>query len=161
MIRIATSEDEPGVIDLVDRVYREYGEKMCLEGADGDLQALNEHYFERGGCFWVLVIDATVCGSHGARPSQEASVCVFRRLYLEKSLRGTHWGHELMNVAIDWAKQKGYRKIEFWSDDRFSRAHAFFAKFGFKPDGRTRTMYDGHEPYTEHYYSLRLGDTDD
>ena len=65
-----------------------------------------------------------------------------------------------MQIAIDWAKEKAIRKIEFWSDVRFQRAHAFFAKFGFQPDGRTRIMHDGHEPYTEHYYFLCLDNSD-
>jgi RimJ/RimL family protein N-acetyltransferase len=61
-----------------------------------------------------------------------------------------------MEVTIDWAREQGFRMIEFWSDSRFERAHKYFAKFGFVHDGRVRTMTDGHAPYSEKYFSLML-----
>ena len=61
-----------------------------------------------------------------------------------------------MQVTINWAIEKGFRRVEFWSDTRFERAHQFFARFGFQRDGRQRTMHDGHTPYKEYFFFLDL-----
>jgi hypothetical protein len=42
--------------------------------------------------------------------------------------------------------------VELWSDTRFTRAHAFFARHGFQRDGRVRSMDDGWLPYQEYFY---------
>jgi hypothetical protein len=39
---------------------------------------------------------------------------------------------------------------------RFTRAHAFFARFGFQRDGRIRAMDNGRMPYQEYFYFLDL-----
>ena len=159
MIRIAKQDDSPGIVQLVDRVYKEYGEQIHLRGADADLLDLTTYYFSVGGCFWVLEIGGTIMGSHGALPDSERDdVCRFRRLYLDRSLRGTHWSTDLMQVTLDWARGQKMGRIEFWSDTRFTRAHQFFSKFGFQRDGRQRTMTDGLEPYTEFFFFLDLAD---
>ncbi|MGI9515627.1 MAG: GNAT family N-acetyltransferase, partial [Pirellulaceae bacterium] len=96
-------------------------------------------------------------GSHAALPDPEdESVCGFRRLYLASELRGSHWGNDLMQVTIDWARDRGFREVRFWSDSRFERAHRFFEKFGFRRDGRVREMHDSHETYSEYFFSLQL-----
>ena len=59
-----------------------------------------------------------------------------------------------MQVTIDWTKEAGFARVEFWSDTRFERAHRFFEKFGFERDGRIREMFDGVDPYQEYFYFL-------
>jgi putative acetyltransferase len=58
----------------------------------------------------------------------------------------------MMQWAIDWAHEHGMRRIEFWSDTRFTRAHTFFTRLGFQRDGRLRTMDDGWLPYQEYFF---------
>ena len=61
-----------------------------------------------------------------------------------------------MQNNIDWAKDQGIDRIEFWSDTRFERAHRFFAKFGFEKNGDVRSMDDSHEVYKEFFFFLDL-----
>ena len=160
MIRIAHNQDSQGVIDLISRCYSEYDDLVCLEpgGAEAELLDLVANYRGKGGEFWVLDLDGQIMGSHATIPFVETpQICGFRRLYLDKSLRGqTDWGHELMQVTIDWARQKGFQEVQFWSDTRFERAHKFFQKFGFQADGRVREMHDSHETYSEYFFRLEL-----
>ena len=79
-------------------------------------------------------------------------VCFLRRLYLEQALRGSEWGGRLMEWTLEWATAHGARRVELWSDTRFERAHAFFRRYGFRQDGRTRDMNDGVEPYEERFF---------
>jgi RimJ/RimL family protein N-acetyltransferase len=157
MLRLATGDDSGELVQLIDSVLREYGDRIHLEGADSDLLDLPANYFASGGAFWVLELDGRICGSHATRPSPDSpEVCNLKRLYLAPHLRGTHWGSELMQVTIDWAEHHGFRRIEFWSDTRFERAHRFFERFGFRKDGRVRDMDDGFMPYAEYFFFLEL-----
>lgn len=163
-IRIATNADCDGIVALIDGVLREYNDRICLEegGSEADLLDLQTGYFDRGGCFWVLEsIDdkgrSSIMGTHATRPYPgKENVCTFKRLYLHRDLRGTHWGSDLMQVTIDWANEKQFGSVEFWSDTRFERAHRFFEKFGFQKTGRRREMDDSAIPYAEFHFRLEL-----
>jgi putative acetyltransferase len=156
-LRPARPEDQAAIMTLIDTVYREYGDRLCPEDADRDLLDIAAHYGKAGGAFIVLDEAGRVRGTHAVLPdATQPGVCVFRRLYLEAALRGGLWGSQLMQWAIDWARLHSMRRVEFWSDTRFRRAHAFFARFGFQRDGRIRTMHDGWMPYQEYFYFLDL-----
>jgi putative acetyltransferase len=156
-LRPATAADAPGIIALVDGVYREYGDRVHLEDADRDLLAVHEHYAQLGGECVVLSDGERVWGLHAIVPlADQPGVCTFRRLYLDPSLRGGEWGARLVQWAIDRARALGFARVEFWSDTRFARAHRFFARLGFERDGRVRTMTDSWEPYEEYFYFFDL-----
>lgn len=156
-LRDARSCDAPGIIALITSVYSEFGETMCLESGDKDLLHIDQVYWERGGAFWVLEHEGEIIGTHAAYPIVgKAGVCTFRRLYLKSDFRGTEWGRELMSIAIEWARNNGFARIEFWSDTRFHRAHRFFEKFNFRRTGGLREMRDSVEPYREHFFFLDL-----
>ena len=55
-LRPATNADGPGVADLIETVFKEYGEVLCLEDADADLLDLEQAYAGRGGAFGFRVI---------------------------------------------------------------------------------------------------------
>lgn len=149
-LRPASNSDGESVIQLIDGVYREYGERMHLQQADRDLLDLEKAYSGRGGSFVVLEGAEGIVGCHATLPMDEATPWgTFRRLYLSSDLRGHGLGDVLMNWAIDWALQAGWKRIEFWSDSRFTRAHQFFGRFHFQRTGEVREMHDSYEPYSE------------
>lgn len=155
VLRDAHSSDANGIIDLITAVYREYGETMCLDAGDSDLLHIEQVYRGRQGAFWVLDFAGEIIGTHAAYPiAEKPGVCTFRRLYLKSEFRGAHWGLDLMNMAIEWARLQGFARIEFWSDTRFHRAHRFFEKFGFRRTGGLREMHDSIEPYREHFFYM-------
>lgn len=153
ILRPAVAADAPAIIALVDKIYREYGDRVCLDDADRDLLNAHKHYAQLGGEFVVLAANQQVVGIHAVVPlSQQPGVCTFRRLYLDAALRGQGSGARLMQWAIERAQAMGFRRVEFWSDTRFSRAHRFFARLGFERDGRVREMRDAWEPYHEYFF---------
>jgi putative acetyltransferase len=154
LLRPARAEDAPGIIALVDGVYREYGDRVHLDDADRDLLSLHDFY--PGGEAVVLVAGERVVGLHAVVPLETPGLCTFRRLYLLPELRGGGWGERLMRWAIERAAELGFRRVEFWSDTRFERAHRFFARLGFQRDGRTRTLHDSWEPYREYFFWREL-----
>lgn len=170
-LREAIGDDRPGVIALIERVYREYGEQLCLENADADLLSVPDCYVSSGGEMVVLDLASPsanfsretpptgeIVGCHALAPLLgRADVCTFRRLYLHPELRGTGWGTELMRWAVDRALAHGFQQVEFWSDTRFQRAHRFFARCGFRKTGEVREMNDGVAPYREYSFQGDLG----
>ena len=156
VIRVAKPSDQDAIFLLVESVYAEYGYEASKTHGEADLMSLEESYFDKGGCFWVLESQAGVIrGAHAALPCNE-SVCTFRRLYLHGSLRGTSAGQELMKITIAWAKEHGFSRIEFWSDTKYQRAHRFFEKFGFTKTDQVRRLHDGLQPYQEYFCFLDL-----
>lgn len=153
-IRLATDSDSHSIIAIIDSVLNEWDDAVCLEGSEADLLTIQNSYHDVGGVFVVMEIDGNVAGTHAVLPIDVATgLCTFKRLYLRKDLRGTSAGKDLMQWNIDWAKAHGFKKIEFWSDTRFDRAHKFFGKFGFDKGEQTREMNDSHETYWEYYFS--------
>jgi len=160
-IRPVEHGDDSAIISLIDGVYREYGDRLCLDGAEADLMDAVGHYSRDKCAFVVLDDDGEVVGTHAVVPLDDRpDVCTFRRLYLRSDLRGTGWGEKLMRWAIDAAEQFGFHRVEFWSDVRFVRAHRFFERLGFQHDGQVREMNDGWEPYREYFFSLDFDDDD-
>ncbi|MFP6574875.1 MAG: GNAT family N-acetyltransferase [Pirellulaceae bacterium] len=158
-LRPAVASDQQGIIDLVTRVYGEYGDRICLDRADGDLLDLQASYWEPGGEFVVLERDGVILGTHALLPLvDQDGCCTFRRLYLDESLRGQQWGEYLMQWALERAREKGFERVEFWSDTRFTRGHRFFQRLGFQSNGQVREMNDGWEDYQEYFFSRQLDD---
>ena len=156
-IRAATNADVPGITKVISTIWQEFGELVVIEDEERDLLDIETHYFGKGGAFVVLVNDEGVIkGTHAALPKDEPGVCEFKRLYLAKELRGENYGHELMDWAIDWARVKKFKRIEFWSDTKYDRAHQFFKRFGFERDGQIRHVEDVTTPYSEYFYFLNL-----
>lgn len=148
--------DSPDVIALIDKVYREYGEVMFLEGADGDLLAIEQTYRAGGGEFWVCRdaggnLIATVAVTLGA----DGTEADLKRLYVRKGNRGTGLADELFDTAVAWAASRGARRLVSWSDTRFERAHAFYARRGLSRFA-VRDMTDGAMPYSEYGYAKDL-----
>ncbi|MFP6871909.1 MAG: GNAT family N-acetyltransferase [Verrucomicrobiales bacterium] len=160
-LRKATNNDSAALIVLIDSIYSEYGEVMHTTGADSDLLEIEGQYCGRGGDFVVLEDGQDhIVGCHAALPIDPgAGLLTFRRLYLEKSLRGGGHGIRLMDWAVQWAREKGYRRVEFWSDTRFTAAHKFFENYGFEGTGEVRDMNDGALPYSEYFFRMSLSGT--
>ena len=152
-IRPFRPTDRDAIVALIDGVYREYGDVIYLEKADADLLDVESRYVATGGAFVVLDDDGMIRGTHAVLPLDDGNgLCTFRRLYLDTSLRGGEWGNRLMQWAVDWAAARGLRRVEFWSDTRFTRAHRFFERNGFINTGKVRDMDDGAEPYREYFF---------
>lgn len=153
LLRPFVPADRESVIALIDGVYREHGDCVCLENADRDLLDIPGRYLAVGGTFVVLDDKGVIRGSHAVVPLPDRpGVCTFRRLYMSPELRGSGWGERLMQWAFEWAAGHGLSRVEFWSDVRFTRAHRFFRRLGFVHDGRTRDMNDGAMPYQEFFF---------
>lgn len=155
-LRRAKNEDSASLVELVGTVYREYGDEVDVDGFDRDLLAVEDHYSDKGGEFVVLEAQGRVVGAHATQPVDRGEGLVtFRRLYLFRDFRGCGAGKLLMDWALDWSRERGFRRVEFWSDTRFERAHRFFASYGFKRGG-VRQVTEGRLSFFEHFFARDL-----
>ena len=122
---------------------------------DGEtLEGWKRYNAEMIGPLWKVEDGAILCTA-AVRPTSE-STCSIRRLYARKDVRGEGVALRMVNVIIAWARDNGYRSVEIWSDREFKRAHAFYEKMGFVPDGQSRDMSDSSKPYTELRFQIDL-----
>jgi len=149
-------EDTDAVIALIDGIYREYGTRVHLEQAEADLKDIPAHFSP--GHFMVLD-ERGIFGTIAIAPDMNKKTCLLKRFYLHPERRGQGWADTMVDWAIDTARGLGARQLHLWSDLRFERAHAFYAKRGFRHDGRVRDMNDAWAPYSEYFYTLELGPT--
>jgi len=156
ILRPGLREDGPGLVRLIDDVYREYGDEADVEGYDRDLLDVEAAYRDKGGEFVVLEEDGEIVGAHATQPvDPEQGLLTFRRLYLPARVRGRGAGKFLMDWAVRWSRDNGYRRVEFWSDTRFFRAHQFFERYGFERGG-VRHVEEGKLKFSEYFFALSL-----
>ncbi len=141
------------IIELIDTIYREYNDVVCLTGCDKDLEALDKFFAEPNGNFWVYKMNNKIVGTVAVKIVNNA--VEMKRFYLKKEFRGTGIANKLLQKAEEWTVGKEYLKLFFWSDTRFERAHNYYKKMGFVQKG-IREMNDGNIPYSEFYFEKEL-----
>lgn len=80
---------------------------------------------------WICETETRIVGSilvmH--REDNEAQL---RYFYLESDYRGLGLGNQLLRLAIDFAKERDYRKIYLWTENELDVALHLYGKFGFQ-----------------------------
>jgi putative acetyltransferase len=134
-IRPALEADTQGVISLVAEVYAEYGLKLDPEeDAERHILTPGPYFRASGGEFWVVV---------DAAGKVKATVAVYlhvdagelKTLYVHPTWRRKGWGRRLSELAMDYARRAGKRRMILWSDTRFLDAHRLYRRMGFSECG--------------------------
>lgn len=134
----ARREDMDGVVDLIGRVFREYGWVFVPSVELPDLFAFERHYEAPGGAFFVVRHAGRIAGS-AAVERLDASTAELHRLYLDADLRGRGTGRALVEQVLDWCRQRAITHLVLWSDTRFDQAHRLYLRMGFAQTGE-RTL---------------------
>jgi GNAT superfamily N-acetyltransferase len=140
----ATRTDAPAVIDLIGRVFREYGFVFDPTQEVPDLLAFDGHYAAPHGAFWIVRAAGAVVGSVGVErlPGGAAEL---HRLYLDADLRGKRLGRALVEAVLGWCREQAIGHLVLWSDTRFDRAHALYERMGFRQTGARELPEDPNQ----------------
>jgi GNAT superfamily N-acetyltransferase len=117
------------IVDVVRSVHDEYGFTWDFAGYHRDLYDIERYYLAPGGMFWALSVGERIVGCVGVTPHGQE--CELHRLYLRREARGGGMGQRMLDTALDWARQRGFRKMVAWSDVKLGLAHKLYLTNGF------------------------------
>jgi putative acetyltransferase len=156
-IERASPADAPAVIQLIRRVYKEYGFIFEPTAELPDLFAFAQHYVAPHGAFFVVRHGGQVVGSAGVERLQKGKA-ELHRVYLDAELRGRGLGYALVKAAIAWCQAEGIGHLVLWSDTRFDRAHTLYERMGFQRTGE-RALADINGSHEYRYERSLLMDS--
>jgi GNAT superfamily N-acetyltransferase len=128
------------VVELIGRVYVEYGFVYVPEVEVPDLFRFDQHYAAPRGAFFVVREDTVVVGSVGVERLDDGAA-ELHRLYLDAHLRGRGTGKALIEAVLEWCRAQKISRLILWSDTRFDQAHRLYERMGFRQTGE-RTLPD-------------------
>jgi putative acetyltransferase len=133
VLRSATNDDREGVKNLVFGVLREFGLEPDSSTTDADLDDIEGGYIQRGGMFEVIEQDGRLLvGSVGIYPL-DAQNCELRKMYLAASMRSRGLGKLLLERALNFAREMGFRSVILETASVLKDAIALYERYGFRP----------------------------
>ena len=153
VLRPAEPEDSCEILDTIrshalERSYvlmEQYGktlesERSYISGLDprGNLLLVAVCDHQAIGCLAALQADA------GQR--EETANILHLGLHLKESFRGLGIGSEMLRYAMDWARERGFKKLEASIFTTNKRSLHLFSKAGFVEEGvRKKRVYLGRD----------------
>ena len=145
-IREIEPKDNASVENIIRTCLLEFGgNRDGLAWCDPDLGRFSEIYNKEGFKYWVAEDESDkIVGGVGIGGLDDTNkVCELQKMYCLKESRGTGLAHELMKLALEYAK-KYYKKCYLETLSNMVAANKFYIKYGFEKL---------EKPYlqTEHY----------
>lgn len=133
-IREIEQKDNAAVENLIRVCLLEFGgNREGLAWCDPDLGRFSEIYNKEGFKYWVAEdADGKILGGTGIGGLDDKNeVCELQKMYCFKEARGTGIAHELMRIALEYAK-KYYNKCYLETLSNMIAANKFYIKYGFE-----------------------------
>lgn len=119
--------------------------KLDYQGFETELAGLPGQYGAPDGLLLIARDSAgRAIGCVGMRPCG-TGVVEMKRLYVTHAARGTGLGLALIRAAIDWAAERGCRRVRLDTLASMTRAIALYERLGFR---RTEAYYAPTPPGT-------------
>jgi len=130
-LRIFTKDDAKGVKGLILAILtKEYPfDKNAY--SDSDLERISEVYGGEKDSFMVIEDNGEIVGTVGIKEDSK-DTALLRRLFVDIKHRRKGYGTQLLESAIDFCREKGYKHVYFRCTDRMSDAIKLCIKKGFK-----------------------------
>lgn len=129
--KIAETEKE---FDAARNLFREYAKslnfELCFQNFDHELTVLPQEYGLPNGRLWLVYVGDAAVGCIAIRKLQE-NICEMKRLYVQPDFRNLKLGVQLINLALDGAKNLGYQKMRLDSAPIQHHAQTIYRKMGF------------------------------
>ncbi len=125
IIRKYRPTDKKQLINLIKKILQE-----IFKSKPKKLE-IDKQFFAKGGILFVLEHNKKIIGSVGII-KHKPKLARLKKTYLQKQFRGTGLAQKLLNKAVNFAKQKGYKKIILSTTSQMKAAIKFYQKHGFK-----------------------------
>ncbi len=135
MISEVRVSDGGGLL-VVRELFAEYGASLgpghlCVQDFGRELAGLPGAYVPPGGGLWLAREDGAPAGCVALRPLDDRSA-ELKRLYVRPAFRGRRLGRQLMQVAIDRARDTGCRAVRLDTFPSMAEAVALYRSAGFR-----------------------------
>jgi len=129
-LRKFESKDAPMVKDLILAILaKEYPfDKSAY--SDSDLDKIGQTYGGKRETFFVIDEDGKIAGTVGIKEDAKDEA-LMRRLFVSADCRKRGYGTELVDAAVKFCRENGYKKIFFRCTGRMKDAMSLCAKKGF------------------------------
>ncbi|MEZ4235176.1 MAG: bifunctional helix-turn-helix transcriptional regulator/GNAT family N-acetyltransferase, partial [Myxococcota bacterium] len=134
-VRPITPADDPQVQTLIRTVMPEFGASgPGFAIHDPEVDAMSAAYAPPAARYWVIERQGRIVGGGGyaALVGGEPGVCELRKMYFLPELRGLGLGARLLRMALDGARDAGYRTCYLETLEHMSRARRLYEAFGFR-----------------------------
>jgi putative acetyltransferase len=131
-LRPATNRDAAEIWNVISAILSSFGIVADQKTTDRDLTDIEDHYWDRGGVFFVLLDGQTVIGTVALRRESDR-VCELCRMYLAADHRGLGLGRRLFDHAMAEARNRGFREIYLKTASVLTTAIALYESAGFRP----------------------------
>ncbi|MFA6320687.1 MAG: GNAT family N-acetyltransferase [Candidatus Omnitrophota bacterium] len=130
-IRTFKKDDAEGVKSLILSILsKEYPFDRSAY-SDSDLDKINDTYGGKRDSFFVIEEAGEIVGTAGVKEESHTEA-LLRRLFVGLKHRKKGYGTSLIDQAINFCRDKGYKKIYFRCTDRMADAMHLCIKKGFK-----------------------------
>lgn len=103
---------------------------LCFQNFDAELQQLNEMYEAPHGIILLCKTDDNYTACVAVRNKGE-QIAELKRMYVQPAQRGKGLAKDLLQKAINFAKQAGYKKIRLDTLATMTPAINLYKQFGF------------------------------
>jgi putative acetyltransferase len=148
--RPAVDADGRGLAELIAACFAEYDGCVFDWGEFPELAAIAQHFAAADGRIWVAEAAGEIVASLGVRPAAADGVELLK-VYVARPWRGSGLAATLLDAALAFARDRDAKRLELWSDTRFTRAHAFYAKHGFLRTGEQRCLGDLSDSWEDRF----------
>ena len=139
--------DAKQLIALVTSCYAEYADEGVVydpDDLDSDLDAYDSYIKALGGEAFGIWIDGALraCAAYAMSSSDSPHCYEIKRFYMHKDSRGGGLAIAMLKHLEELVLAKGGKHMLLWSDTRFTRAHRFYEREGYRKTGSTRPLND-------------------
>lgn len=135
-LRPMVASDNPSVARVIRTVSAEFGltADKGYTVADPNLDRLFELYSEANSAYWVVEMDGEVIGGGGIAPllCSAPDICELQKMYFLPQLRGLGLARRLALQALDFARDRGFRRCYLETTASLTRAIALYEQLGFE-----------------------------
>lgn len=118
------------------------------------VQLFFDHFDEKRDVMYILQKNEEKCGCVAIAHTKE-NAAQLRFLFVSANLRGFGAGGKLVDMAVDFCRQKKYESVFLWTENGLEAARRLYAGRGFKIRETMENKTWG-TPVTEERWVLRL-----
>lgn len=127
-IKPYSNDLKKSVFDFTDKCFSELGKRFEPDGRHEFYNDIESSFI----MFYCLLQNGSVAGTVALKKIDHATA-ELKALYLDKDMRGQGLGSRLMQCAIDFAKDSGFKSIVLDSMSQYKEALKLYERFDFKP----------------------------